>query len=80
VYAAVNAGHLRVYRETGAQPALIALSMLTCLAMFGVLCVYIVRLGTLAPLVALIGLLVLSFVAEWIYRQRTGRTLKRLAV
>ena len=39
VYAAVNAAHLRVYRETGAQPALIWLSMLTCLAMFGLLCV-----------------------------------------
>jgi amino acid transporter len=77
VYAAVNAGHLRVYRETGAQPALVVLSMLTCLAMFGVLCVYIVRLGNLAPLVALIGLLALSFVAEWVYRRRTGRTLKR---
>jgi len=41
--------------------------------------VYIVQLGTLAPLVALIGLLGLSFVAEWVYRRRTGRRLRGYA-
>ena len=76
VYAAVNVAHLRIYRETHAQPALIWLSTLACLAMFALLCVYIVQLGTLAPLVALVALLALSFVAEWAYRQRTGRTIK----
>jgi amino acid transporter len=79
VYAAVNAAHLRVYRETQAQPVLIWLSMLTCLAMFGLLCVYVVQLGSLAALVALVGLLAFSFVAEWVYRRRTGRTLRPAA-
>ena len=76
VYAAVNVAHLRVYHETGAQPALIALSTLACLAMFALLCVYIVQLGTLAPLVAPGALLALSFGAEWVYRRRTGRKLQ----
>jgi L-asparagine transporter-like permease len=73
VYAAVNVAHLRIYRETHAQPALIWLSTLACLAMFALLCVYIVQLGALAPLVALVALLALSFVTEWVYRRRTGR-------
>jgi amino acid transporter len=79
VYAAVNAGHLRIHRETGARPALIWLSLLSCLAMFGVLSVYIIHSGSLTPLVALLGLLALSFAAEWLYRRRTRRTLKRVA-
>ena len=79
VYAAVNAAHLRVYRETGAQPAMVWLSLLTCLAMFGVLSVYIVRSGTTIALVALVALLALSFAAEWGYRRRTGRRLKAVA-
>jgi hypothetical protein len=43
---------------------------------FGLLCVYIMQLGTLAPLVALVGLLLCSFAAEWGYRRRTDRTLQ----
>ena len=37
VYASVNAGHLRIHRETGARPAIIRLSLITCLAMFALL-------------------------------------------
>ena len=59
VYAAVNAAHMRVYRETGAQPAMVLLSLLTFLGMFGVLSVYIVRSGTTIALVALLALLAL---------------------
>jgi amino acid transporter len=79
VYAAVNAAHLRIHRETGARPALIWLSLVLCLAMFAMLCVYILRSGTPTPLVALVGLLALSFAAEWVYRRRTGRVLKPVA-
>ena len=43
IYAAVNAGHLKVLRETGASAVLVWLSLLTCLAMFAVLCAYIYR-------------------------------------
>jgi amino acid transporter len=79
VYAGVNAAHLRIHHETGARPALIWLSLVLCLAMFAMLCVYIVRSWTPTPLVALVGLLALSFAAEWVYRRRTGRVLKAVA-
>ncbi len=37
VYAAVNAGHLLVLKQTGANAAIVWLSLLTCLAMFAIL-------------------------------------------
>src|SRR5690349_8358417 len=37
IYAAVNAGHLRVLDQTGASAIIVWLSLLTCLAMFAVL-------------------------------------------
>ena len=40
VYAAVNAGHLRVLKETGANAIIVWLSLITCLAMFVMLCIY----------------------------------------
>jgi amino acid transporter len=78
IYAAVNVAHLRVRHETGANPVLIWLSGLTCSGMFIILCFYILRSGEPAPLIALAGLLVLSFVGEFIYRSTTGRTLARM--
>ena len=39
VYAAVNAGHLRVLKETGANATIVWLSLVTCLVMFAILCV-----------------------------------------
>jgi amino acid transporter len=75
VYAAVNAGHLRVLKETGASAIIVWLSLLTCLAMFAVLSVY-----TWQQQPAAIGALVIfaagSFAAEWGYRRWTGRTIK----
>ena len=37
VYAAVNAGHLRVLKETGANATIVWLSLITCLVMFAIL-------------------------------------------
>jgi amino acid transporter len=75
IYAAVNAGHLNVLRATGANAVIVWLSLLTCLAMFAVLCVYIHRQQP-AALVALVLIAAASFAAEWLYRGWTGRTLK----
>lgn len=75
IYAAVNAGHLRVLRATGASAVVVWLSLLTCLAMFVVLGVYIYREQP-AALVALVLIAAASFAAEWLYRHWTGRTLK----
>jgi len=75
IYAAVNAGHLNVLRATGATAVIVWLSLLTCLAMFAVLCVYTYQQQP-AALVALVLIAAASFAAEWLYRHWTGRTLK----
>ena len=75
VYAAVNAGHLRVLKQTGASAAIVWLSLLTCLAMFAVLCVYTYQQQPPA-IAALVIIAVASFAAEWAYRRWTGRTIK----
>ena len=72
VYAAVNAGHLRLLKDTGANAVIIWLSLLTCLAMFAVLGVYTWREQP-AAIVALVVIVVASFLAEWLYRRWTGR-------
>jgi amino acid transporter len=75
VYAVVNAGHLRVRHQTGANAIMIWLSLLTCLAMFAALAVYIYREQPRA-LAALVIIAACSFVAEAIYRRATGRTIR----
>src|SRR5882724_4243370 len=40
IYAAVNAGHLKVLNQTGASAVIVWLSLITCLAMFAILGVY----------------------------------------
>src|SRR5215213_1343197 len=75
VYAAVNAGHLRVLGQTGANAVIVWLSLLTCLGMFAVLCVYTYGQQPHA-LAALIVIAAASFAAEWIYRRASGRTLR----
>jgi amino acid transporter len=75
VYAAVNAAHLRVTKQTGASAALVWLSLISCLAMLAVLIVYIYRQQPLA-IAALVLFAVASFAGEWIYRRLTGRTIK----
>ena len=75
IYAAVNAGHLNVLRATGASAVIVWLSLLTCLAMFAVLCVYTYQEQP-AALAALVVIAAASFAAEWAYRRWTGRRLK----
>jgi amino acid transporter len=75
VYAAVNAGHLRILKQTGANAPIVWLSLLTCLAMFGVLAQYTYQQEP-AALAALASIAVASFAAEAGYRALTGRTIK----
>jgi amino acid transporter len=78
IYAAVNAGHLKVLKQTGASAPLVWLSLLTCLAMFVVLCAYIAREQPRA-LAALVAIAAASFLAEWAYRRLTGRVISEQA-
>ena len=78
IYAAVNAGHLRVRDQTGASAIVIWLSLLTCLAMFAILCVYTYQEQPRA-IAALILIAAASFAAEWAYRRWTGRRITERA-
>jgi amino acid transporter len=78
IYAAVNAGHLRVLKQTGASAVIVWLSLITCLAMFAFLAVYTWQQQP-AAMIALVIIAVASFAGEWAYRRWTGRTLKEHA-
>jgi len=75
VYAAVNAGHLRVLSQTGANAIIVWLSLATCLAMLAVLGVYTWQQQPVA-IAAVVVIGAASFAAEWTYRRWTGRKLK----
>jgi amino acid transporter len=75
VYAAVNAGHLKVLEATGANASIVWLSLLTCLAMFAVLCWYIYQEQP-AAIAVLVVIAAMSFAAEWLYRSLTGRRIR----
>ncbi len=75
VYAAVNAGHLRVLKETGANAVIVWLSLITCLVMFAILGVYTWQQQP-AAIAALVIIAAASFAAEWAYRRWTGRTIR----
>lgn len=76
VYGTVNLGHLRVWRETGAKPALLVTAVLLNLALFVLLLGYTVHTGPASTWITLLGVLVVSFAFEYGYRRRTGRRLR----
>ena len=76
VYGTVSAGHLRVYRETGAKPWLLVLAVVLNAALFVLLLGYTIHTGPASTWITLLAVLVLSFVFEIVYRKRTGRSLK----
>ena len=79
VYGAVNAGHLRVLKQTGANAVIVWLSLITCLVMFAILSVYTYQQQP-AALVALVLIAAASFFAEWGYRRWTGRHIRTVSV
>jgi amino acid transporter len=78
VYAAVNAGHLRVLDQTGASAIIVWLSLITCLVMFAILGVYTYQQQP-AAITALVIIAAASFAAEALYRRWTGRVIKDIA-
>jgi amino acid transporter len=75
VYAAVNVGHLRIRSKTGAKAWLLVVSVITCLALFVVLSVKMIRSDP-SSAIALAVTLFVSWLIETVYRKRTKRTLK----
>ena len=78
VYSAVNIGHYRIRRETGARGSMIIISVVMCLVLFVVLSIFIVQHQPTAY-VALAATLLVSFLIEVVYRRLRGRTFAQLA-
>ena len=79
VYATVNAGHLRVLKQTGANVVIVWLSLVTCLIVFAMLAIYTYQQQP-AAIAALVIIAVVSFLAEAIYRALTGRKIRTTTV
>jgi amino acid transporter len=70
IYAAVNAGHLRITKQTGARPLLVWIALLLCITMFVILEIYTYNQAPEA-VYTMIGLMVFSFIIEkWYERYR----------
>lgn len=68
IYAAVNAGHLRILDQTGAKKSIVVISLLLCIAMFIVLMIYTFDNAPEAVW-TMIALLMLSFLGEYFFRK-----------
>jgi len=75
IYGAVNISHLKLYKETGANPFIIILSIISCTIFFGVLTYYEI-FHSPVTLIILVIVIIICFIAEWIYRKYTKRILK----
>ncbi len=75
IYAAVSMAHLRLHRETGANPYLIWLSIIGCVASLGILIYYEIKSSPLT-VVVLLMVFILSFMGEGSYRSYSQRLLK----
>lgn len=67
IYAAVNAGHLRIIDQTGARKSVVIISIVLCLVMFVVLEIYTFR-NSPEAVWTMLGILILSFAGEKIFR------------
>jgi len=74
IYGAVNTAHLRLLHRTGARRSLVLAATAACAAFLVILLWHLVRSNPPA-LWTLACALVFCFVAEWVYRRITGRTL-----
>lgn len=77
VYAAVNYGHLRIRKQTGAKAWPIVAAIVTCLALFVVLFYYMLTTALMSA-IALIVTLAVSYLVEVTYRNWTGRTFRKV--
>jgi amino acid transporter len=77
VYSAVNIGHLRIRKQTGAKTWPVVASAVTCLSLFVVLVYHMIATAPTSA-IALGVTLAGSFLFEIVYRRRTGRTLKTI--
>lgn len=72
IYAAVNAGHLKILAQTKAKKSLVIISLILCLVMFVILEIYTYEKSPEA-LYTMLALLGASFAAEKLYRKIRNR-------
>jgi len=72
---AVNVAHLRLYKNTGARPSILSLTVIASLTFFGILVYYEIGHSP-AALYALVITLTLCFIGEWLYRGYSHRAMK----
>jgi amino acid transporter len=77
IYAAVGVGHFRIRSQTGAKSWMIVASVAACMLLFAVL-VHNMISEAPSSAVALGITLIVSFLVEVVYRERSGRTFKRI--
>ncbi len=77
VYSAVNIGHLRIRKQTGAKAWPVVASAVACLSLFVVLVDHMIATAPTSS-IALGVTLAGSFLFELVYRRRTGRTFKAI--
>ncbi len=75
VYAVVNAGHLRVLKQTGANAIVVWLSLITCLIVFAMLALYTYQQQPKA-IWALVIIAAASFLGETAFRAYSGRKIQ----
>lgn len=75
VYGAVSVGHLRVRKETGANPVVLVMAVVLNLALFALLLYYSITSSPASTWITLIVVLVGSFAVEAVYRRVSGRKL-----
>ena len=75
IYGAVNIGHLKLYKETGANIILIIASIVSCIVFFSVLMYYVLNNSPIT-LFFLLFIVIGCFFFEWIYRKITKRSIK----
>lgn len=78
IYAAVNAGHLRILKQTGANKLLVSIACLLCVALFIVLEIYTYQQAPQAVYTTA-GLLLGSYILERILYLRRGAILRTTA-
>jgi len=75
IYGAVSLAHMRLYRETGANPTIIFLSVVSCVLILSIL-IYYEMVNSPFTLKAFLFVLFYSFLGEWSYRVYSGRRIK----
>jgi len=75
IYGSVNVAHLRLYKETRANPVIIWIAIFGDLASVVILIIYTFKKAPVTLLVLMITI-AFSFLLEWVYRLITKRELK----